>query len=167
MNKVNETWPIVNWTISYRWQDIDLISYQDVLPPISEFSRTLEQLDLDSTDIYELSSDFLLVKVQKSKSDNYRAMNDEAYSTSLKWTSKMSPHKVDGKYQVWEILGGFKYSDFEYFVISNTYELTNETLPERGIYRWVIVNPELYFSDEAQNQVGDWVEKTRGVLDWK
>ncbi len=164
MNKINETLPIVNWTISYRWEDIDFTSYQDVLLPISEFSRTLEQLDLDSTDINELSSDFLLVKVLKSQSINFRANNDAAYKDSLEWTTRMSPHKIDGKYQVWEILGGFEYSDFEYLVVSNTYELTDETLPERGVYKWVIVNPELYFSDEAQEQVSDGAQKTRDIL---
>jgi len=167
MNKINETWPIVNWTISYRWEDIDFTSYQDVLLPISEFSRTLEQLDLDSTDINELSSDFLLVKVPKSQSTNFRAGNDAAYKNSLEWTTRMSPHKIDGKYQVWEILGGFEYSDFEYFVVSNTYELTDETILERGIYKGVIVSPELYFSDEAQNQVDDRADAANRILGWE
>lgn len=164
MKGVNQTPTIANWNISYRWKDIVFTSYQDVLLPMQDISRVLNQIDLDIVEVSELKNGIMFVKIPKSESKKYKLRGDKEYAETIKWTSIMNPKKVDGKYQIWEILWGFEYNDFEYFIISNTYELTDETIPERGIYKWVVVKPELYFSDKAQRQVDAWALAANKII---
>jgi len=78
---------------------------------------------------------------------------------------KYNSTPIDDTRQIPEIAWNFEYGWKWYIILFPRNWFTDETLPERGIYRWVIVNPELYFSDEAQAQVDDGAEKTRDILD--
>jgi hypothetical protein len=66
-----------------------------------------------------------------------------------------------------ELVWSFEDGNEFYIIVSPTHNDTDEINPNIGVYKWMIINPELYFSDETQEQVKDWVEKTKVILDWE
>jgi len=82
-------------------------------------------------------------------------------------SNKYNSNSIDSVRQVWEYAGSFRYEGKWYIILFPRNWLTDETLLEKGIYKWIIVNPELYFSDEAQDQVDDWADAAKRILDWE
>lgn len=165
MNTAKENTSVTNGSVSYKWMDIDFRTYQDVLLPISDFSHSLEWVDLDTSNVVDIHSDYLLVRVDRNYSNTYREASDTMYAKSIKGTSRLNPHLVDGKYQAGEVLWGFDYGDSEYLVVSLSHPKNDDTIPERGIYRGCIVQPSLYYSDEAQWVVDENAWRAGGILD--
>jgi len=81
--------------------------------------------------------------------------------------NKYNSKPIDDTRQIPEIAWSFEYNWKWYIILFPRNTLTDETIPERGIYKGIIVSPELYFSDEAQNQVDDGADATNRILDWE
>lgn len=108
---------------------------------------------------------FLLVEFSDV---NIRDNNQNQLESNFELAKNLFHAKVlDGNRQVPECVWNFELNWIWYSILYPKNWLTDETIPERGIYKWAIINPELYFSDEAQNQVGDWSQRTGDILDWE
>lgn len=81
--------------------------------------------------------------------------------------NKYNSNPIDDTRQIPEIAWSFECEWKWYIILFPRNALTDETIPERGIYKWVIINPELYFSDDAQKQVDEGSQRTGEILDGK
>lgn len=153
-----------NGTLSFRWIDIDFRTYQDVSLPMSKFTRILNNLELDSWRVFELGEEFLLVRVDKDKSEEYKNSSDRMFSDTIKTSPRLKPQLIQGVYQVWEIVWGFDYWDSEYFVISLPYPMNDETHVGEGVYRWVITDPKVDLVEDVKSQVSQWSLATDTIL---
>lgn len=120
----------------------------------------------DISNIWEdIYSWFLLVEFSDI---NSRDKNQDQLKNKFELAKNWFHAKVlDGNRQVPESVWSFEINGKWYSIILPKNGLTDETLQERGVYKWVIVNPELYFSDEAQEQVAQWADATKRILDWE
>lgn len=102
--------------------------------------------------------------------------------TFIKFSSKLERDKTisvfpqatainEKTYQNWrhvpELVWSLDDEDNYYIIVSPNHNDTDEINPNIGVYKWMIINPELYYSDKAQEQVVDGAEKTRDILDEK
>lgn len=157
----NFWWVIVSWTDPkfsqnmYKtmvWAITDETWEMDTIWEwlyISESIRKREML-LECSSISQMNSIIADMQSKFSFADN-------------KYNSK----PIDDTRQIPEIAWSFEYGWKWYIILFPRNWLTDETFPERGVYKWVIVNPELYFSDEAQQQVADGADAANRILGWE
>lgn len=86
-----------------------------------------------------------------------RFQQDEKTTQSIparEWKQEYVP-EYDGK---------FEYNGKFYVFLHARHKLW-ETDTDNGVYRWMIVNTDSYFSSEAQEQVSKWADITKRILD--
>lgn len=88
-----------------------------------------------------------------------RFIQDEKTTQSLpieEWKQEYIPD-YDGKFEY----------DGKFYVVLHARHKLGDTNANNGVYKWMVVNTDAYFSDEAQKQVEDWVKKTGKILNWE
>lgn len=87
---------------------------------------------------------------------------DKENNTQLKLKNQLQSEPIDGIRQIGESIGDFEYNGKHYLVVYTYNSITNETIPERGIFRWVIIDRNKY---DATRPVGEVWSQTQGRVD--
>jgi len=159
MNTASNTYTSYNWIpFETEW---DLGTIPSELGSILEWQKRFNQFA--NIDFLKLSGQFLTIEFADIQAANrYQATLQKHFiSKDNSWNSEPNADETQNlKYS-----GRCEYNG-KYYVLAQTCNKLDENNmdEEKWIWKWVIINPELYFSNEAQNQVGDWVT---GILDWK
>jgi len=141
----------INW--GSFWYELDKFIVFDVPKwiPFNLFTKIKRFLDDwniipkfdDNRNIIDsVYSDFILVEYLKK---DIRDKDIKIMNKKKNIISPLRAEKLTWNRQVANPVWNFEYN-WKYYLVLNPYNpFTSETIPEKGIYKWVIVNPELYF----------------------
>lgn len=99
-------------------------------------------------------------------SDRSLLESDKESNSQLKMKNIIQSEPIDGVRQLWESIWDFEWNGKHYLVVYTYNTLTDETLPERWVFRWVIVDKQKYdltrpHADEVCDTIRD---RTKGTL---
>lgn len=131
---------MVQWNFYFVWEDTKKIFLNN------------------DTEVFDMWWNFFVIEYID---ENLRNQDIELLKQNFQENWKFAK-ELEEKRQIptfdWHFEHEWKY----YIIVNGLNELTDEKNPEKGIYRWVIVNPSRYF--EVDNEVKQVVWKIDGIL---
>jgi len=157
----------INWVNTIEidnFTQINNVPEEIPFNPFTSFSRFLIEwwklptFDNDRNIITDLYSDFIFIEYDNEKVRKGDIENNK----KIQKTSIVKSEPIDEIRQLAENVWEFEYNWKIYLVLSPLNALTDETNPEKWIFRWVIVNSDKYF--EVNKQVEESNKKLKSIL---
>jgi len=156
-----------NWIFSYKiWEHTTVENVPSWIPynPFTSFSRFLIEwwkistFDNERNILTDLYSDFIFIEYSNEEVRKSDIKNNK----KIKIISPIKSEVIDWNKQLAENSWEFEYNWKFYLVLSPINTLTNETNPEKWVFRWVIVDSNKYFA--VNNQAKEISEKIKWIL---
>ena len=151
---------------SYNWIPYDTEWNLGTIP--SELSAILESKQrfehFAQINFLKLSGQFLAMEFLDIKAaDEYQTTLQKRFTQKTKsWNSEPNS---DGTQNL-KYAGRWEYNGRYYILAQTCNKLDEDNMnEEKWIWKWVVLNPELYFSDKAQRQVDAWALATKQIID--
>lgn len=125
---------MVQWDVYFVWKDTKKVSLNNGI------------------EIFDMWWNFFVVEYNDETSRN---KDVELLKQRFEESGKFAK-ELEEKRQVPEFEWYFEY-DWKYYIIVNWLnKLTDEVNPEKGVYKWVIINPGKYFEVENEVKQIEW-----------
>jgi len=166
LDKIKSKYKWSQWNITFY--DTDLNETQLIKIDVYILSKwNYEEIIFNGINIIDFWSNLFLVEIEENKLENYKKLLKKNFKQDWFFAKKLENNR-----QVPEYKWYFRYKWKTYIMVEGLNKLTEETNPELWIYKWVIVNPELYFWKvweeviEVEDKVGDILEWDCSINSW-
>lgn len=136
----------ISW--NFAWDIEDMLEWNTNLINFQFNKVTLNW----NVDVFDIWGNLFVVEYSDEDGRNKDiSLLKQRFEESWKFAKELEEQR-----QVPEFEWYFEYNGKYYIIVNWLNKLTEEINPEKGIYKWVIVNPEKYFAveDEARNIAG-------------
>ena len=162
----------INWNKWYKLKSFEVYWVPNEWTPFNVFTEIEEALlnnleiskfDEDRNISWEVYSTYILVEYS-----DFNVRGKDIFNNSkINIINPIKSEAIDEKRQIAENVWYFNYN-WKYYLVLYPYNwLTDETNPDKWLYRWVIIDKEKYFwiSEDTKEIVRDMTWKIDDILD--
>ncbi|MDP2090667.1 MAG: hypothetical protein Q8K30_03635 [Candidatus Gracilibacteria bacterium] len=113
-----------------------------------------EKIIFNGMNIIDFGSNLLLLEFEENNIEEYKHLLNQNFEMVGFYAKELENKRQNPKYK-----GFFEYNGKHYIMIDGLNKLTDEINPDIGIYKGVIVNPEMYL------KVNQSVKETSGKIE--